>query len=41
MRAEKIEYENRKLYLIFKKMDMSLAQYIKKIGKKGHVKFDE
>jgi hypothetical protein len=30
-----MDNENRKLFIIFEKMDMSLTQYIKKKGKKG------
>jgi renal tumor antigen len=41
LKAERIEYENRKLYLIFEKMDMSLTEYIKKKSRKGLVKLDE
>ena len=36
-----MDYENRRLYLVFEKMDMSLTQYIKKIGRKGMNKLDE
>jgi len=41
MKAEKIEFENRRLYLVFERMDMSLTQYIRKRGRKGLVKLDE
>ena len=41
LRAERIEYENRKLYLISEKMDMSLTEYIKKKSRKGLIKLDE
>lgn len=41
MKAERIEYENRRLYLVFEKMDMSLTQYIRKRGKKNTYKLDE
>ena len=41
LKAEKIEYENRKLYIIFEKMDMNLSDYIKKRGRKGLVRLDE
>jgi len=34
MKAERIEFENRKLYIVFEMMDMSLTQYIKKKGKR-------
>jgi hypothetical protein len=32
MKAERIEYENRRLYLAFEMMDMTLTQWIKKVG---------
>ena len=41
MKAERIEYDNRRLYLVFEMMDMSLTQYIKKKGRKGLIKLDE
>jgi renal tumor antigen len=41
MRAERIEYENSRLYLVFEKMDMSLTQFIRKKGKKNQVRLDE
>ena len=41
MKAERIEFENRKLYIVFKQMDMSLTQYIKKKGKKGLLQLNE
>jgi renal tumor antigen len=41
MKAERIEYDNRRLYLVFECMDMSLTQYIKKRGRKGLIKLDE
>ena len=41
MKAERIEFENRKLYIVFEKMDMSLTQYIKKKGRKGSVLLNE
>ena len=41
MKAHRIEYENRKLFIVFDLMEMSLTQYIKKIGRKGLVKMDE
>jgi hypothetical protein len=41
MKAEKIEYDNRRLYLVFECMEMSLTQYIKKKGRKGLIKLDE
>jgi len=40
MKAERIEYENRRLYLVLEKMDMSLTQYIKKKSKKA-LRIDE
>lgn len=40
MRAERIEYDNKKLYLVFEQMDMSLTQYIKRKAKKG-IRLDE
>ena len=40
MKAERIEFENRRLYLILERMDMSLTQYIKKKSKKG-LRLDE
>lgn len=30
MKAERIEYDNKKLYIVFEKMDMNLSEYIKK-----------
>jgi len=41
MKAERIEFENRKLYIVFEKMDMSLTQFIKKKGRKGTVLLNE
>lgn len=41
MKTERIEYDNRRLYLVFECMDMSLTQYIKKKGRKNLVKLDE
>ncbi len=41
MKAERIEYENRKLYIVFEMMDMSLTQYIKKRGRRGVNRLDE
>ena len=41
MKAERIEYENRRLYMVLEKMDMSLTQWIKKKGRKGMVRLDE
>lgn len=41
MKAERIEFENRKLYIIFEQMDMSLTQYIKRKGRRLGVRLDE
>ena len=41
MKAERIEFENRRLYLVFELMDMSLTQFIRKRGRKGLLKLDE
>lgn len=41
MKAERIEFENRKLYIVFEMMDMSLTQYIKKRGRRGVHRLDE
>ena len=41
MKAERREYENRTLYIIFEMMDMSLTQYIKKRGRRGVNRLDE
>ena len=41
MKAERIEFENRRLYLVFEKMDLSLTQYIRKRGRKGLVRLEE
>ena len=41
MKAERIEYENRRLYIVYQKMDLSLTQYIKKKGRKAMLKLDE
>jgi serine/threonine protein kinase len=41
MRAERIEFENRRLYLVFELMDMTLTQFIRKRGRKGLLKLDE
>jgi len=40
MKAERIEYENRKLFIVFEQMDMSLTQFIKRKVKSGQ-KLDE
>ena len=41
IRAEQIDCENRKLIIVFEKMEMSLSEFIKKRGRKGLLKFDE
>jgi len=41
MKAERIEYESRNLFIVFEKMDMTLTQYIKKIGRKNLIRLDE
>lgn len=41
MKAERIEFENRKLYIVFEMMDMSLTQYIKKRGRRMAQRLDE
>lgn len=41
LKADLIEFDNRKLYAFFDKMDMSLTDYIKKKGKKNLVKLSE
>lgn len=41
MKAEQIELENRRLYIVFERMDLSLTQWIKKKGRKGMVKLNE
>lgn len=41
MKAERIEYENRRLYIVFEMMDMSLTQYIRKRGRRGAYRLDE
>jgi len=35
MKAEKIELEKGRLFIVFELMEMSLTQYIKKKGQKG------
>lgn len=30
MKAERIEYDNKRLFIVFEKMDMNLSEYIKK-----------
>ena len=32
MKADRIEFENKRLYLVFENMDMTLTQYIRKKG---------
>ena len=41
MKAEHIDFENRKLYVFFPRMDMNLTQFIKKKIKRGKGKLDE
>lgn len=41
LKADRIELENRRLYIVFERMDMSLTQWIKKKGRKGAVKLNE
>jgi serine/threonine protein kinase len=41
LKAEKIEYENRKLFIVFEKMELNMSDWIKKKGQKGMVKLDE
>jgi hypothetical protein len=41
MKADRIEYENKRLYLVFENMDMTLTQYIKKKGMKGRFRLSE
>jgi len=41
MKAERIELEKGRLYIVFELMDMSLTQYIKKKGRKGQIQLDE
>lgn len=41
MKAERIELENRRLYIVFERMDLSLTQWIKKKGRKGQKKLNE
>lgn len=35
LRAEKIDYENRKLFMVFEKMDMNLQEFIKQKHRSG------
>jgi serine/threonine protein kinase len=35
LKAERIEYENRRLFIVFEKMEMNLQEYIKKSKKQG------
>ena len=39
--SERIEYENRKLYVVFQMMENNLSDWIKRKGKKGMVRLDE
>lgn len=41
MKADRIEYENKRLYLVFENMEMTLTQYIKKKGQKGRFRLSE
>lgn len=41
MKAERIQLENRRLYIVFERMDLSLTQWIKKKGRKRKVKLSE
>lgn len=41
MKAEKIDYDNRKLYVFFEPMEMNLTQYIKKKAKRGKGRLEE
>ena len=41
LKAEKIQFEYRRLFVVFEKMDMSLTDWIKKKGHRGMVKFNE
>lgn len=36
LKAERIEYDNRKLFIVFEKMEMNLQEYIKKKRKAPH-----
>lgn len=41
MKAERIELENRRLYIVFERMDLSLTQWIKKKSRSGFNKLNE
>ena len=41
MKAERIQLENRRLYIVFERMDLSLTQWTKKKGRKRKVKLSE
>jgi len=41
MKAERIAFENKRLYLLFPLMEMSLTQFIRKKAKQEHVELDE
>ena len=41
MKAESIEYENSRLYVIFELMEMSLTQFMRKRSKQSHAKLEE
>jgi hypothetical protein len=41
MKAERIQLENKRLYIVFERMDLSLTQWIKKKGRKRKVKLNE
>ena len=41
MKAEKIQLENRRLYIVFERMDLSLTQWIKKKGRRRKVRLNE
>lgn len=41
LKADHIEYDNKKLYVFFEKMDMSLTDYIKKHGRSRGQNLDE
>ena len=41
MKADHIDFDNRKLYVFFQPMDMNLTQFIKKRFKRGKGRLDE
>ena len=41
MKADRIQLENKRLYIVFERMDLSLTQWIKKKGRKRKVKLNE